>query len=65
MFTQKDFKDAFRDINQIRYKDRQSERIGFRGFLSMIWNLYQCNRQAKRLDTKFIFTIKLPIKWFK
>ena len=50
------------------YRDSHSKRRGYRGFLSLIWNLFQCNRIAKSSNKGFEFelTIKFPInKWFK
>lgn len=38
---------------------------GWRGFLTMIRNLFQCNRAAKTTNTKFIIEVKFPLKWFK
>ncbi len=48
------------------YRDSHSKRTGHRGFLSMIWNMFQHNKCSKRTGKSFIITIKFPInKWFK
>lgn len=47
------------------YKDNHLKRIGHRGFLSLIWNLFRRNRIAKSSNKDFEITVKFPLKWFK
>lgn len=40
-------------------------RIGYRGFLSMVWVLFQQNRALKRHGVKARFVLELPLRWFR
>lgn len=37
--------------------------VGYRGFLSLIWMLFQQNRKARRLNLRTKSEIELPVRW--
>lgn len=41
------------------------KRVGYYGFLSMIWTLWRMNRQAKTLNIKCKAEITFPIRWLR
>lgn len=41
------------------------KRVGYSGFISLIWMLYQQNRNAKRLGITAKYEIILPVRWMK
>ena len=45
--------------------NRPIKRHGWRGFISMIRNLFHNNRVAKKSGKSFEITVKFPLKWFK
>ena len=45
-------------------KDRV-KRIGYKGFLSIIWVLWKMNKQCRKKNFKAKYEFILPVKWFK
>ena len=41
------------------------KRVGYHGFLSMIWMLWKTNRQSRILGTKCKMEVIFPVRWFK
>lgn len=37
--------------------------VGYRGFLSLVWMLWQQNRKARGLQLRTKFEIELPVRW--
>jgi len=37
--------------------------VGYHGFLSLIWMLFQQNRKARRLNLQTKIDIQLPMRW--
>lgn len=41
------------------------KRVGYRGFLSLVWMLWRMNRSAKLFGIKTKAEITLPVRWLK
>jgi hypothetical protein len=41
------------------------KRVGYRGFLSMIWTLWRMNRSAKKMRIQCKAEIMFPVHWLK
>lgn len=44
---------------------RYLKRVGYHGFVSMIWTLWKMNRQAKKLGIQCKAEILFPIRWLR
>ncbi len=52
-------------FRKLSFPDNPFKKTGHRGFLSLIWELYKCNQNARKYNAIFDITVKFPLKWFK
>jgi len=56
---------SFVDDDRLRGCDWREYRVGFHGFLSLIWALFKFNRSARKSGISSNIEITLPLRWWR